>query len=364
MLKSLTSKLLSVRDAYTREHTENGIRFATLIAREMSLTEKEIEFLKLGGLIHDIGKIGIPDVILLKPSSLTPEEYKVMKLHVEIGIELLKDADIPPESFDVLKFHQEKYNGSGYPFGLKGKEIPLLARIYTIADSFEAMIARRVYKRSKSKETALAELEELAGIQFDPNIVPYAVRALSGIDTGSVNSTQVSSELEKVRWSFYYLDFTGAIKGDLFLPTLSAFIEKGDPFCFTVFDIENLFEINRNYGWEKGNEALTKLVRAINSECCAMYDIRDLIIKLMKTDIIDITSPVIFRIGGDEIGVIAPFIPPEEKPKSVVRKMEEEGVKVKFVQMNYPQTLKSIQDVLDVVSGFTKNLALKFNISP
>ena len=364
MLKSLTGKLLSVRDAYTREHTENGIRFATLIAREMSLTEKEIEFLELGGLIHDIGKIGIPDVILLKPSSLTPEEYKVMKLHVEIGIELLKDADIPEESFDVLKFHQEKYNGSGYPFGLKGKEIPLLARIYTIADSFEAMIARRVYKRSKSKETALAELEELAGIQFDPDIVPYAIKVLSGIDTGLVNSTQVSSELEKVRWSFYYLDFTGAIKGDLFLPTLSAFIEKGDPFCFTVFDIENLFEINRNYGWEKGNEALTKLVRAINSECCAMCDIRDLIIKLMKTDIIDITSPVIFRIGGDEIGVIAPFIPPEEKPISVVRKMEEEGVKVKFVQMNYPQTLKSIQDVLDVVSGFTKNLALRFNISP
>jgi GGDEF domain-containing protein len=298
-------KLLELRDTYTKGHTERGVLYATEIGKALGLTEEELKHLEIGGYIHDIGKVAIPDVILLKPTKLTPKEYEVMKLHVKFGYELVKDLELPRESIEVLLYHQEKYDGSGYPFGKKGEDIPLLARIYTVADSFEAMTARRIYKRSKPWKKALEELEELAGKHFDPNIVPYAIKTLSKLKEEVVSFPEIDTEIDKIRWSFYYLDFTGAIKGDLFLPTLEAFIERGEPFCFTIFDIQNLFEINRRYGWERGNEVLTKLVESINIQCCAMHDIRDLIIKLMKVDIIDIHSPVIFRLGGYEVGVIA-----------------------------------------------------------
>lgn len=209
-------RLLGLRDAYTRGHTERGVFYALEIGKALGLTERELKFLELGGYIHDIGKIAIPDVVLLKPGKLTPEEYEVMKLHVELGYEMVKDLDIPPESLDVLLYHQEKYDGSGYPFGLKGNDIPLLARIYTIADSFEAMTARRIYKKAKSWDKALQELVELKGKQFDPDIVDYAVKALSRISYIPLENDFFPEKLEKIRWSFYYLDFTGAIKGDLF----------------------------------------------------------------------------------------------------------------------------------------------------
>ncbi len=349
------TKLLELRDAYTKGHTERGVLYALEIGKAMGLTEEELRDLEIGGHIHDIGKVAIPDVILLKPAKLTEKEYEVMKLHVKLGYELVKDLDFPERSLEVLLYHQEKYDGSGYPFGKKGKDIPLLARVYTVADSFEAMTSRRVYKKAKPWKVALEELEELAGIHFDPDIVPYAVKVLSRMKESRITIPEIDTELEKIRWSFYYLDFTGAIKGDLFLPTLEAFIEKGDPFCFTVFDIENLFEINRKHGWEKGNEVLTMLVEAINVQCCAMFDIRDVIIKLMRQDILDITSPVIFRLGGDEFGVIAPYIPPQEKVQAVAKAMEELGVRLKYLQMKFPESFKTSEEVLSLISEFTKS---------
>ncbi|EDP76240.1 HD domain-containing phosphohydrolase [Hydrogenivirga sp. 128-5-R1-1] len=356
-------KLLELRDTYTKGHTERGVVYAVEIGRALGLTEEELKELETGGYIHDVGKVAIPDVILLKPTRLTPKEYEVMKLHVKFGYELVKGLELPEGSLNVLLYHQEKYDGTGYPFGKKGKEIPLLARIYTIADSFEAMTARRIYKRSKPWDVALRELEELAGEHFDPDIVPYAVKVLSRMEGGFAVIPEIDTEIDKIRWSFYYIDFTGAIKGDLFLPTLEAFIEKGEPFCFTVFDIQNLFEVNRRFGWERGNEVLTKLVEFINVQCCGMHDIRDTIIKLMKVDILDITSPLIFRLGGDEVGVIAPFIPPQEKVESVVKAMDSLGVKLKYMQVKYPENFKTVEDVLSLVSQFTKSSDIRLNFS-
>ncbi len=356
-------KLLELRDAYTKGHTERGVLYALEIGKALGLTEEELRELETGGYIHDVGKVAIPDVILLKPTRLTPKEYEVMKLHVKFGYELVKDLGFPQGSMDVLLYHQEKYDGTGYPFGKKGEEIPLLARIYTIADSFEAMTARRIYKRSKPWEVALRELEELAGKHFDPDIVPHAVRVLSEMKESFAVIPEIDTEIDKIRWSFYYMDFTGAIKGDLFLPTLEAFIEKGDPFCFTIFDIQNLFEINRKHGWDRGNEALTRLVDTVNIQCCAMFDIRDMIIKLMKVDILDITSPVIFRLGGDEIGVIAPFIPPPEKVESVARAMEDYGVRLKYLQVRFPENFKTSEELLHIISEFTKSPDIRLNFS-
>ncbi len=347
-------KSLEVRDVYTRGHTERGTHYAMQIAMAMGLTEKELHHLYIGGLIHDIGKIGIPDVILLKPGRLTREEFEVMKLHVKIGYELLRDNDIPEESLNVLLYHQEKYDGSGYPFGRAGENIPLLARVYTVADAFEAMTARRIYKRNKTWEQAFEELEELAGKQFDPDIVPYAIKVLGSLTSVPWHPTSTSGDIEKIRWSFYFMDSTGAIKGDLFLPTLNAFIEQKEEFCLTIFDIKNLSKINLEKGWTKGNEALALLVRAINMECCSMYDIKETIVKLMKEDVLDIDSPLIFRIGGDEFAVIAPFIPPPDKVKHVVAFMKEQGIEVSYIQNNYPKDFKTEKEILEKLMHFSR----------
>ncbi len=355
-------KSLEVRDVYTRGHTERGVHYAMQIAMAMGLTEKELHGLYIGGLIHDIGKIGIPDVILLKPAKLTKEEFEIMKLHVKIGYELIKDNEIPPECLDVLLYHQEKYDGSGYPIGKKGNDIPILARVYTVADSFEAMTARRIYKKSKTWEEAFQELEELAGKHFDPDIVPYAIKVLSNLKSVPWHTNFTSQDVEKIRWSFYFIDSTGAIKGDLFLPTLNAFIEQREEFCLTVFDIKNLSKINLEKGWTKGNEALALLVRAINMECCSMHDLKDTIVKLMKEDVLDIDSPLIFRIGGDEFAVIAPFIPPPEKVKHVVAFMKEQGVEVSYLQNNYPRDFKSAKEILEMIMRFSRRRAFTLEL--
>ncbi len=347
-------RVLEYRDVYTRGHTDRGVFYALKIGENMGLSAEELEHLRMGGMVHDVGKIAIPDVILLKPGKLTKEEFEIMKLHVSLGYEIIKDSDIPRKALDVLLYHQEKYDGTGYPFGLKGEQIPLLARIYTVADSFEAMTSRRIYKKAKSWEQAFEELEELALIHFDPDVVSYAIRSLQSLKYVEISPSYVNQEIEKIRWSFQYMDPTGAIRGDLFLPALKAFMEQKDSFCLTVFDINNLTQINLERGWEAGNEVLKRLVWAISLHCCAMHDVKDVILKLMKEDVIDIMSPIVFRIGGDEFAVIAPYIPPQEKVLGVLSSMKEIGVDIDYLQMSYPSTFSSYDEALDKIFSFTK----------
>jgi len=167
-------------------------------------------------------------------------------------------------------------------------------------------------------------------------------------------------EIEKIRWSFQYLDPTGAIKGDLFLPTLKAFMDKRESFCLTVFDIKNLTQINLERGWEAGNEVLKHLVKAINIQCCASYDIRDIILRLMKEDVIDITSPVVFRIGGDEFAVIAPYIPPEEKVLGVIKAMKDINIEIDYMRLEYPSVISTYQEAINRIFAFTKNKFIDF----
>lgn len=352
--------VLEYRDVYTRGHTDRGVFYAMKIGESMGLSNKELEYLRIGGMVHDVGKIAIPDVILLKPGRLTQEEFEIMKLHVNLGYEMVKDSEIPNEALNVLLYHHEKYDGTGYPFGLKGEQIPLLARIYAVADSFEAMTSRRIYKKAKSWEQAMQEMEELASMHFDPDVVSYAIRTLQSLKYVNINSLHVNQEIEKIRWSFQYMDPTGAIRGDLFLPALKAFMEQKDIFCLVIFDIKNLAQINLQRGWEAGNEALKRLVWAINIHCCSMHDIKDVILRLMKEDVIDIMSPVIFRIGGDEFAVIAPYIPPQEKVLAVAMSMKEIGVNIDYVQMTYPSTVSSYDEALDRIFNFTKRKLLGF----
>jgi HD-GYP domain-containing protein (c-di-GMP phosphodiesterase class II) len=163
---------IDARDPSTKKHSEHVSGIAVEIGQAMNLSESELEQLEWAGLLHDIGKIGIRDAVLLKPDRLTREERMLMNEHPAKGEEILKDVDQLARERPLIRHHHEWFNGSGYPDRLIGEEIPLLARILHVADAFEAMTASRPYRPVPlSPAEALAELHRYAGIQFDPQVV-------------------------------------------------------------------------------------------------------------------------------------------------------------------------------------------------
>jgi putative nucleotidyltransferase with HDIG domain len=165
------------RDPFTSKHSRNVQMISVDIGREMRVNAAELEALEWGGLLHDVGKIGVPDNILLKQERLTREERMVMNAHPVLGAEIIAPvARLAPE-LPIIRHHHEWYNGSGYPDRLMGDEIPKLARILHVADAFEAMTAARPYRMVPlTAEQALGELRKFAGVQFDPEVVDSFVR--------------------------------------------------------------------------------------------------------------------------------------------------------------------------------------------
>jgi putative nucleotidyltransferase with HDIG domain len=165
------------RDPFTSKHSHRVKQIAVDIGREMNVSEPELEALEWGGLLHDVGKIGVPDRVLLKQERLTREERMVMNAHPVLGAEIIAPVTKLAPELPIIRHHHEWYNGSGYPDRLIGDEIPKLARILHVADAFEAMTAQRPYRMTPlTPEQALMELRKFAGIQFDPAVVDAFVR--------------------------------------------------------------------------------------------------------------------------------------------------------------------------------------------
>ncbi|HEU4962959.1 MAG TPA: HD-GYP domain-containing protein [Bacilli bacterium] len=178
---------LEKRDPYTAGHSERVARYAQTIARELGLSEHDQEVIHLGGLLHDIGKIGIPDSVLNKPGRLTAEEYDVMKQHPVLGEELLRrvytQSKILPEAdrermLEIVLYHHERPDGRGYPYGLQGEDIPLFARLTAVADAYDAMTSNRAYRDAMSLDKAASILLDGRGTQFWPPAVDAFVRTL------------------------------------------------------------------------------------------------------------------------------------------------------------------------------------------
>ena len=166
---------VDAKDTYTRGHSDRVAGYAMLIAERMGVSHEQRVALEMAAFLHDIGKIGVPEEILLKPGALTDDEMEKMRHHPLIGASILKPVAFPWAITPVVRHHHEHYDGTGYPAGLKGDEIPLLARILTAADSYEAMTADRPYRTGLSAPDALEELRRCSGTQFDPRIVEALV---------------------------------------------------------------------------------------------------------------------------------------------------------------------------------------------
>jgi len=161
------------RDEHTGNHIQRISLYCVAIGERLGLTERQLDLLRYGSILHDIGKLGIPDEILLKPGSLTPEEWEIMKKHTIIGAEILKGTRIAylKAGEKIALYHHERWDGKGYPFGLKGENIPLIARIVSVADVFDALTSKRPYRDAMDTETAFEFIASGKGTQFDPLVV-------------------------------------------------------------------------------------------------------------------------------------------------------------------------------------------------
>ncbi len=169
-LKALV-QALETRDYETLGHSERVVTFSLRLGHEIGLSEKELHHLELGAVLHDIGKIGVPDSILRKPAKLTDEEWLKMKLHPTHGQKILRNVPFLEPAAEVVMQHHECWDGTGYPNGLRGENISLGARVFAVVDAFDSIVSDKIYRKGRSYAEAINELERCSGTQFDPTIV-------------------------------------------------------------------------------------------------------------------------------------------------------------------------------------------------
>jgi response regulator RpfG family c-di-GMP phosphodiesterase len=182
-------RALDAREHETSDHSQRVVKYTEVIAERLSLRGPELEEIGRGALLHDIGKIGVPDAVLLKPAKLTPEEWKEMRRHPDIGYDMIRSIEFLNTPAAIVLSHQERFDGRGYPRGLRGEEIHIGARIFAVADTLDAMTSDRPYRKGTTFENAVDEIQRCAGSQFDPEVV----RAF--LDIGVKNLRRIKEDM-------------------------------------------------------------------------------------------------------------------------------------------------------------------------
>lgn len=289
-LMQMLSTTIEAKDEYTKGHSHRVAEYSVLIARELGWNEKELSNLKNAAHLHDIGKIAIPDTILNKPSKLSEEEFSIIKEHTTIGANILKNISLIDHVQEIVRNHHERYDGNGYPDGLKGKEIPLHARIVAVADSYDAMSSQRIYRNQLPPEKIIQELENNKGTQFDPEITDIFLKLLredrihvkedhlsitenTQIPEAEIEMSQFISDIMstiRTQKAKENLDFLTGLptrnKGEQAIAQLM----KHHSGCLVFMDMDNLKTINDIYGHKAGDRVLKllgNLLLEYSSEC-------------------------------------------------------------------------------------------------
>ena len=304
-LMQTLSTTIEAKDEYTKGHSQRVTEYSCLIAKELGWNTEDIENLKNAAYLHDIGKIGIPDTVLNKPTKLTDEEFSIIKEHTTIGANIIKNISLIPHVQEVIRHHHERYDGHGYPDGLKGEEIPIHARIVAVADSYDAMSSRRIYRNQLPQQTIIKELAKNRGSQFDPEITDIFLKLLKEDKvhvkedylnmTSSDQLPDVEIEMRqfitdimntlKTQESRKNIDFlTGLPTRNKGEQVVAQLLQRHNG-CLAFMDIDNLKTINDIYGHKAGDRVLKlfgSLLLEYSSEC------------------------IVCRLGGDEFLLFIP----------------------------------------------------------
>ena len=259
--------MIEKRDSYTAGHTQRVAEYCVLIATEMDYSKNDIDDIYRAGMLHDIGKISTPDSILLKPGRLTSLEFEIIKEHVVTSYEILKNVDIYKNIAEIVKYHHEKYDGTGYPYGLKGDAIPMMSHIMILADAFDAMTTNRIYKARKVINIALEEVEKLSAIQFHPAVVEAALIALKNIEINDNISQRPKTKLERERFSYFYKDIVTGVYNRDYLEYVLVYNheQKFNLDCVYSIYLHNFTKYNKKYGWSSGDIMLKKFAKELEN---------------------------------------------------------------------------------------------------
>jgi putative nucleotidyltransferase with HDIG domain len=323
-------KIIESRDSYTAGHSLRVSEYCEKIAREMNLKESEIVKLRDSAILHDIGKIHIPDSVLLKPSRLTKQEFEMIKNHVDAGYKILSEIEMYRDLAEIMKFHHEKYDGTGYPNGISGKNIPFLSRIMAVADSFDAMTTNRIYKPKKSLEQAFEELENSKNSHFDPEIVDYAIRAFKNIKLNNNISQLPVTPIEKHKFAYFYQDSLTEVNNTDYLEFfLNLHISDIHLFKIYVFLTKQMSKFNEIQGWKKGDEVLKEIASILKYE---------------------FPNENIFRFNGDDFLIISHT--PINLQKSIFNKNKYklDSINIVIKKLEFKQPV-SKYDILDKLSN-------------
>ncbi|MGM0534017.1 MAG: bifunctional diguanylate cyclase/phosphohydrolase [Campylobacterota bacterium] len=275
--------IIEQRDTYTAGHSKRVAHYCKLIAQTMGLEPHTVAKLYKAAMLHDIGKVQTPDSILLKPAKLSSLEYTLIKEHVSVSDDILDKLTMYKDLAKIVKYHHERFDGKGYPFGKKGKDIPLLSRIMIVADAFDAMTTNRIYKPRLSLQEALRELENNSGTQFDPDIVAHAKEALKDVTLPKTGDQLPHSAVERERFAYFFKDkLTHAYNID-YLNTVLNKEEVKEELAYLV-RMKNFTVYNKTYGWQAGDRYLIAFVDFIKKHY---------------------PKAMIFRVQGDDFVIVS-----------------------------------------------------------
>ncbi|MFK5894912.1 MAG: response regulator [Pseudomonadota bacterium] len=249
--------MIDGRDSYTGGHSLRVANYAVLISKAMGYSEADNKKLFQAAMLHDLGKLATPDSILLKPGKLNLLEYNLIKEHVVDSYKLLKKIPMFQELADIVRQHHERYDGHGYPDGLKGDDIHPLARIMIVVDAFDAMTTNRIYKGRKSVADAITEIRNFSRQQFHPEVVKTAVDVLKNIEIQESISQLPKTELEKERFSYFFKDIVSDSYNRNYLDMILIRNKIAREYeCIHIIYLHNFSAYNNQKGWNQGDELL------------------------------------------------------------------------------------------------------------
>jgi putative nucleotidyltransferase with HDIG domain len=254
------SSIIEKKDTYTAGHSRRVAYFSSSIAKRLHLSEEDQKIAFHAGLLHDIGKLFTPESILLKPRRLTKKEFTIIQKHSEDGDKILSYLSSFKQYGSIIRHHHEYYDGNGYPDKLCGEDIPLLSRIISIADAFDAMTTNRIYKCRKTTHESIKELKKWSGKQFDPKIIEVAIEFFQSYQESSHVNRMPYSFIEEERLAFFYKDTIASVYTSEYLNYfLQGNVEMNKFESSCLIQIHTMTEYNREFGWKSGNNLIREI---------------------------------------------------------------------------------------------------------